>query len=320
MSIEHFDARTIDEALFMLNKYGEEAKIIAGGTDLISLIKGRVISPKILVNIKTIPGLAGIQDDAEGIKIGVLTTIHDIEASPIIRGKCKMFADAAHSVGSPQLRNMGTIGGNLCQDVRCWYYRRSPVTGNSFFCYRKGGKRCYALAGENAEHAIMGGNKCFAVCPSDIATVLLALDAKVRIVGPTDQRMVGVEEFYTVLGNIMKPNEMITEIRIPTLQPDTKQRYLKFRLRKAIDFALSSVATAITIKAGVVSNIRIVFGGVAPIPYRALKAEETIKGKVITESLAETAVKGALIEATPLSKNAYKMVIMESLAKRAIVE
>ncbi len=320
MAVEHLNARTIDEAVFALNKYGKDAKIVAGGTDVVGLIKDRVIGPKVLVNIKTIPGLAGINEDIEGIRLGVLTTLRDIESSLMIREKYKILADAAHSVGSPQLRNMGTLGGNLCQDVRCWYYRRSRVTGKSFSCYRKGGKRCYAIAGENAEHAIIGGKKCFAVCPSDLATALLALNAQVRMVGPNNERTVPIENFYTVLGNIMKPNEMITEIWIPVREPNTKQRYSKFRLRKAIDFALSSVAVAITIKAGVVSNIRIAFGGVAPVPYRALKAEEILEGKIITESLVEQAVKAALSTASPLSKNSYKVVIMEKLAKRAIVE
>ncbi len=318
MKIEHFDARTTDEALSLIEKYGTGAKIIAGGTDLVSLIKGKVIIPRVVVNIKLIPDLTYIQEYAEGIKIGVLTTLHDIESSSIIREKYKMLAEAAHSVGGPQIRNMGTIGGNLCQESRCWYYRRSSITGVSFCCYRKGGKRCYAPAGENAYHAIIGGNKCFGICPSDMASVFLALNAKLKIVGPTGQRKVAIENFYTVLGNTMKPNEMIVEIDIPAPQPLTEQRYLKFRIRKAIDFAISSVAAAITTKAEVVDDAKIVLGGVAPVPYRALKAEEKIRGKIITDELAEEASKVALIDAVPLSKNAYKVKITESLIKRVI--
>lgn len=317
--IEHFTAKTIDDAVFLLSQYMEEAKIIAGGVDLVSLMKNKVRTPKVLVNIKTIPDLAYITEDAEGLKIGTQTTIKDIETSVIIRNKYSLLVEAAHSVASPLVRNMATIGGNLCQDVRCWYYRRSPVTGLTFFCHRKGGEQCFAVNGENQYHAIIGGNECHAVCPSDMAPALLALGARLKIAGPTGDKTVPLEGFYTSLGNILKPNEIITEIQVPTLRSGSKQRYLKFRLRKAIDFAISSVASVITIEGGVVSQARITLGGVAPTPYRALSAEETLKGKVITESLAATAAKAALSEATPLSQNAYKVPITESLVKRAIL-
>ena len=317
--IEHFTAKTIDDAVFLLSQYMEEAKIIAGGVDLVSLMKNKVRTPKVLVNIKTIPDLAYITEDAEGLKIGTRTTIKDIETSVIIRDKYSLLVEAAHSVASPLVRNMATIGGNLCQDVRCWYYRRSPVTGLTFFCHRKGGEQCFAVNGENQYHAIIGGNECHAVCPSDMAPALLALGARLKIAGPTGDKTIPLEEFYTPLGNILKPNEIITEIQVPTLRSGTKQRYLKFRLRKTIDFALSSVASVITIEAGVVSQARITLGGVAPTPYRALSAEETLKGKVITERLAATAAKAALSEAIPLSQNAYEVPITETLVKRAIL-
>ena len=317
--LEHFIAKTIDDAVFLLSQYMEEAKIIAGGVDLVSLMKNKVKIPKVLVNIKTIPDLAYITEDAEGLKIGTQTTIKDIETSVIISDKYSLLVEAAHSVASPLVRNMATIGGNLCQDVRCWYYRRSPVTGLTFFCHRKGGEQCFAVNGENQYHAIISGNECHAVCPSDMAPALLALGARLKIAGSTGDKMVPLEEFYTPLGNILKPNEIITEIQIPTPGTGTKQRYLKFRLRKAIDFAISSAASVITIEDGVVSQARITLGGVAPTPYRALSAEETLKGKVITESLAATAAKTALSEAIPLSQNAYKMPITESLVKRAIL-
>ncbi len=320
MYIDHFDAKTIDEALFLLSKYKSEAKIIAGGTDLITLMKDRVLIPKVLVNIKTIPDLAYIKDDITGIKIGALTTVHEIETSPIIRGTYPMLAEAAHSVGAPQLRNMGTISGNICQDVRCWYYRRSPSTGKSFLSHRNGGKQCYAVAGENAYHAIIGGKKCFAVCPSDMAPALLALGAKVKVISPTGQREIPLEKVFAILGNTLKPNEVITEIQLPTPKPGTKQRYLKFRPRKAIDFAVSSVAAAITTSDGVVSNARIFLGAVAPTPYRAFRAEEIIKDKVMTESLAEKAAKAAVSEAVPLSKNAYKIALTEWLVSRVILD
>ena len=315
---KHFNARTIYEAISLLNEYKEEAKIIAGGTDLIRLMKSRVTRPRVLVNIKTIPDLAYITEDAEGLNIGALTTIKDIEASPIIRDKYAILAEAAHAVAAPHIRNMATIVGNLCQDVQCWYYRRSPITGRSFFCRRKGGEFCYAVAGNNRYHAIIGGGECLAVCPSDMAPALVALDARIKIASPDGERTVPLEEFYTVLGNILKPNEIITDIWVPSLRPTTRQQYLKFRERKTIDFAISSVATVITTENRVVTNVGIVLGGVAPIPYRAIGAEEALKGKVITESLAETAAKAAVSEAKPLKNNAYKVAITETLVKRAI--
>ena len=317
--VEHYNAETTDEAVSLLDKYLEEVKVIAGGVDLISLMKSKVMLPKVLVNIKTIPDLAYIAEDAEGLKIGTLTTIHHIETSVTIRDKYCMLAKAAHSVSSPQIRNMATIGGNICQGVRCWYYRRSPVTGLSFFCRRKGGERCYAINGDNTYHAIIGGQGCYAVCPSDMAAALIALRAKVKIVGPVGVRTIPLDEFYTVMGNILKPNEIITEIEVPTLKPSTRQQYLKFRLRKAIDFAISSVAVAITTEAGVVSNARIVLGGVAPVPYRAIAAEDALEGKMITESVAEISAKASVCEAAPLSMNAYKLSVTKALVKRVIV-
>jgi xanthine dehydrogenase YagS FAD-binding subunit len=316
--LEYFKARTIDEAVFLLDEY-KEAKIIAGGVDLSRLMRSEVVAPKVLVNIGTIPDLAYIREDAEGLKIGSLATINDLEISAIIRGEYSLLAEAAHSVSSPQIRNMATIGGNLCQAVNCWYYRLSPVTGKTFFCYRKGGTSCYAATGDNRYHAIISGDRCHAVCQSDMAPALLALDAKVKIASPSEEKIIPLEEFYTPLGNILKPNELITELQVPALRHDTKQRYLKFRLRNAIDPAISSVAAAITTEYGRVSQARIVLGGVAPTPYRSIEAEDALTGRVITEGVAETAAKAAVSKAIPLSMNAYKLPITKALVKRAIV-
>jgi xanthine dehydrogenase YagS FAD-binding subunit len=318
--LKHINAETVDEAIMILSDYMGKAKPIAGGTDLIRLLRNHIESPMVLVNIKTIPNLSGITEDAEGLRIGTLTTIHDIETSPIIRDEYSMLSEAAHLVASPQIRRMATIGGNLCQSTNCWYYRMEPVTGTTFICRRKGGTTCYATAGDNRYHAIMGGKGCFAPCLSDLAPALVALDAKLKITGPDGERGTTVEQFYTPLGNILKPNELITEIRVPTIKPGTRQRYFKFRLRKAIDPALSSVAAAITAEAGVVVDARIVLGGVAPMPYRAFAAEGMIRGKVITENLAEISAKAAMSEAAPLSGNAYKVPITKALIKRALLD
>jgi xanthine dehydrogenase YagS FAD-binding subunit len=316
--LEHFNAKTIDEAISLLDNRAEGAKVIAGGTDLIRLMKNEVIAPKVLVNIKTIPGLANITEDAKGLKIGALATIKEIESSPMIRSKYPLLADTAHSVASPHIRNMATLAGNLCQEVNCWYYRRSPVTGKSFHCRRKGGEQCFAVTGDNRHHAIIGGNKCYAVCPSDMAIALSVLGAKVKIASPDGRRELSLDKLHIALGDVLKPNEIIIEIRVPALMPNTKQRFLKFRVRKTIDFAISSVAAVVTTEDGVVSRARIVLGGVAPTPYRALDSEEIIQGKVITESVANRAAKAAVSEALPLSMNAYKVPMTKALVKRAI--
>ena len=317
--IEHFNVKTVEEAVFMLNRHREDAKIIAGGVDVVGLMKNEVSMPKVLVNIKNITDLAHITENGDGLRIGTLTTIKDIEISALINAKYKILAEAAHSVASPSIRNMATIGGNLCQEVRCWYYRRSPITGICFFCRRKGGKRCYAVSGGNKYHAVIGGRECHAVCPSDMAPALVALGAMLKIAGPRGDRVAALEEFYTTLGNVLKPGEIITEIQVPALKPGTVQQWLKFRLRKTIDFALSSVAAVISTNGSVVSNARIILGGIATVPYRAIGAEEIIKGKQITDREAATAAKAALSTASPLSMNAYKIPITESLVRRAIV-
>jgi xanthine dehydrogenase YagS FAD-binding subunit len=319
VQLKHINARSVAEALHVLGEYQEEAKIIAGGVDLVPLIKDEVIGPNVLVNIKTIPELAYIKEDAEGLKIGALTTLNDIEMSPIISSQYTVLAEAAHSVAGPQIRNMGTIVGNLCQDTRCWYYRRSPVIGRSFFCYRKGGKRCYAVGGDNRYHAVIGGKRCYAVFPSDMAPALVALKAKLKIASAAGERVMPVEEFYTPLGNILKPDEIITELQVPAVLAGSRQRYLKFRLRKAIDFALSSVAAVITVDGGVISTAGIVLGGVAPIPYRATATEEALQGEMLTKTVAKAAARAALIGAKPLSMNAYKLPVIEALVRKAIV-
>ncbi len=316
--LKHFNARTLDEAILAA---GENSQIIAGGTDCLSILKNRVLPnyPEVLVNIKTIPDLEYIAEEVTGLRIGALTRLSDIVESAVVREKYGILADAAKSIASPQIRNMGTIGGNLCQDTRCWYYRCSPFTGRSYFCSRKGGRVCFAVAGDNRYHAILGGKGCFAVCPSDMAIALAALDAGITVKGPASERTIPIKDFYTILGNILKQNEIVTDIRIPPPPQGAKQTFLKFRLRKAIDFAIVSVASIITIEDGVCQDARIALGAVAPTPIRVVEVEDEIKGKVINVETAEKAAKAAVAGATPLSMNAYKVEIAKALVKRAIL-
>jgi len=308
---EHIDAKTINEAVSAL---GANANIIAGGTDLLYTLKDEILPnyPETLVNIKTIPDMDYIKEEGGMLKIGALAKIADIATSSVVEGNYAALAEAAGRVASPNLREMGTIGGNICQLARCWYYR-SP--NNRFFCFRKGGPTCFAVAGENRYHAILGGAVCFAVCPSDTAIALTALDATVV----TSKRSIAIGDFFEVLGSVLDNDEIVTEIQVPTPASGTKQTFTKLAIRKSIDFAVVSVASAITTSGGSVSDARIVLGAVAPVPYRATGAEDALKGKAITESLAETAAAAAVADAVPLSKNKYKVQIAKTLVKRAIL-
>ena len=315
------DAKSIEEALSLLDDYKGEAKIIAGGIDLIGLMKNRIISPGIIVNIKNITHLDYISETSEALDIGALTLIRDIERSSLIMSQHPLLSEVAQSVGSSQIRNMATVGGNLCQEVRCWYYRRSPSTGISYDCRRKReGGICYAMDGENENHAILGESECFAVCPSDMATAFLALDAKIRTVSPNGGRLIPIQGFYTNLGNVLESNEIITGIQIPKAKLNTRQRYLKLRTRKTIDFPIVSVAVAMTMDDNLVSNVRIALGGVSPMPYEVTKAEVALEGESLTEAVVEKAAAASISDAIPLSKNRYKMPIVKTLIRRALLE
>ena len=289
---KHINAKTIAGAAATLAEYNGKAKLIAGGTDLMGELKDRVLPtyPDALINIKTIN-------------------------SKVVKGKYDLLAQAAHAVSSPHIRRMGTIGGNLCQDVRCWYYRASALVGDTFYCLRKGGTTCFAVAGDNRYHAILGGKGCFAVCPSDTAIALTALNATII----TNKRIIPIDNFFKVLRNALAVDEIVTEVQVPAPKSGAKQLFAKFGLRKALDFAVVSVATAISLDDGKVDDAKIVLGAVSPIPFRAIDAESAIKGHIISESLAEAAGAAAVKNAIPLSQNAYKIQIAKTLIKRAII-
>lgn len=235
----------------------------------------------------------------------------------LIKEKYSALAEAARAVATPQLRNVGTIAGNLCQDVRCWYYRRSPITGTQHRCFRNGGTTCYALAGDNRYHSIFGGLKgCYAVSPSDIAPALIALNATMK----TSRREIMIGELFAPLSptTILDIDEIITEIQVPTPPLGAKSTFMKSRLRKAIDFAIVSVAVALTLEDKVCKNAVVALGGVFPTPFRATEVEEALKGKEVTESLVERAARMIVEKAKPLKMNAYKVPMTESLIKKAI--
>jgi xanthine dehydrogenase YagS FAD-binding subunit len=313
------NATTIADAVSILKK--GNASVLSGGTDILNLLKMGALTnpPETLVNIKNIPSLDSISEDAEGLTIGALAKLSDIAASPAVKEKYSALAKAAEAVASPPLREMGTIAGNLCQEVQCWYFRRSFLTGTFFDCFKKGGRTCFAVKGDNRYHSIFGGTRgCVAVNASDIAPVLIALNAKIK----TTVRVIEAERFFTGEGHkttALNDDEIVTEIQIPAPNSGTRQTFTKFALRPTIDFAVVNVATAITIEDGKVSDARIVLNAVALAPRRATGAEEALKGQVISEAVAETAAAAIVKGTVPLAGNMYKVQIAKTLVKRAVL-
>lgn len=316
----HVNALTIDEAVSILRRYGDRASLIAGGTDLLGKMKDRILSryPEALVNLKTIPGLDFIKEENRILEIGALTRLEDIAIDQTVRGGYAALAQAANRTASPHLREMGTIGGNICQDIRCWYYRHP---NNRFPCLRKGGGRCYAIEGDNRYHSIFGGSVeegCYAVHPSDTAPALIALDAEIR----TSKRTIKAGDFFQVevtKTTVLDEDEIVTKILVPRPPENAKSGFVKFALRKTIDFPIVNCAALISSSEGKVSAARICLNAVYVKPYRATRAEEVIVGKTINEADAEAAGSAAVSEAKPLPHNSYMVQIAKTMVKRAIL-
>jgi xanthine dehydrogenase YagS FAD-binding subunit len=319
-NFQHFDATSVQQAVSLLSQYSGKAAVIAGGTDLITAMKEKVLptSPQVLVNIKTIPGLSAISEQGGTLSIGALATLSDIATNTTINSKYPLLAQAAQSVGAPTLRNMATIAGNIRQATRCWYYRAKD---NAFYCIRKGGTVCYAVAGDNRYHGIYGAAGCYQAHPSDMAPALMAMGASVSVTGSSGDRTVLVEQMYTALADSIKPDEIITAITMPTPAADAKGVYLKFRTtgRNAIEFPLISVAASLTVQSGKVTDAKIALGGAGTSPLRATAAESAIVGSSITTETAAAAGAAAVKDAVPLSMNKYKVNIARALVARAIL-
>jgi xanthine dehydrogenase YagS FAD-binding subunit len=319
-SFQHVNVFSVEEAVSTLKDCKGSARIIAGGTDILAVLKDQILPdyPEVLVNIKTIPGLEYIREDSSGLKIGPLVKLADLVSSPVVKENLKVLAGAAQTVGTPQIRNVGTVGGNLCQDTRCWYYRYPHSIGGRLLCLRKGSGPCLAATGDNRYHAIFGGRGCFAVCPSDIAVALLALGAEIKTTGARGSRTIPVQDFFNPLGNALEPEEMILEIQVPNPPAEAKQQFLKYTIRKPIDFAIVSVAVLVVMEGEVCSEARIALGAVAPGPLRATEAEGALKGKRLDTTTLEEAAGLAVKEAKPLSMNGYKVEIARALVARAL--
>jgi xanthine dehydrogenase YagS FAD-binding subunit len=316
----YFNATSIDEAVSILKRYGGRANLIAGGTDIVGKMKDQILPayPEALVNLKTIPEMDAIREEAGMLKVGPMAILEDIAHHAIVKEKYAALAEAARRTASPHLREMGTLGGNICQDIRCWYYRHPD---NRFPCLRKRGSRCYALEGDNRYHSIFGGSVeegCVAVHPSDTAPALIALDASIR----TSKRTVKAENFFQVgvsKTTVLDDDEIVTEIQIPTPPKNARSAFLKFALRKSIDFPIVNCAVMIASSKGRVEKARICLNAVYVTPYRTIKAEEAITGKDLNEANAEAAGGAAVSDAKPLRHNAYMVQVAKFLIKRTIL-
>jgi xanthine dehydrogenase YagS FAD-binding subunit len=298
----------------------EGARVHAGGTDLLGCLRDRVFSVSTVVSIAGIKELKGIEaTPAGGLRIGSLTTIAEVARHPVIRSKYPALSMAAAEVASPQLRNQGTIGGNLCQKPRCWYYR------GEFNCLRKGGDRCYAVEGQNAYHCIFGGDNCFIVHPSDTAPALVALQASVVIAGPNGRRTVAVENFHVPPAmdyrseTVLESAEIITEIVLPPPAEGLRSSYRKVRARRAWDFALAGVALAIVFGGEQAVDSRLVLSGAAPVPWRCTGAEEILKGRRLNQERAVMAAAAAVQNAEPMEQNEYKIALFRGLIEQQLL-
>lgn len=322
-SFENIDAKSVREAVGLLQKFHQQKKsaaVVGGGSEYLQLMKDGVVTPDYVVNLKTIPGLHYIKEERGGFRIGALTTLAEIEEHAAVREKLLILSEAAAEAASPQIRNAGTIAGNICQRPFCWYFRSA-----NFNCLRKGGQVCYTVAGDGRFHAILGGGPSYIVHPSDTAPALVALNAQIKIAGPAGEKTLPLEKFFVLPSvdfkreNILNPGEIVTEIYVPHPKSGSKGFYHKIRERLAWDHAIVSVAVIVQNGAGVVRDARVVLGGVAPTPWRAPKAEQFLRGKKIDDRTAETAGELALDGAKPLKDNVYKVRLAKSLIQRALL-
>ena len=326
-AFEWANPATIDEAVKLLNDetaidIDEAPRPIAGGQDLLTTMKEYSSQPSRVVNLKSIRGLNKLSLDAKGLTIGALITLTELEEHQPTRKNIPGLVEAAHSIATPQIRNLGTVAGNLCQRPRCWYFRLEEVT-----CLKKGGDTCYSFTGENKYNAILGGGPSYIVHPSDLAPVLVALGAQLNVTGSQGKRVIPLDKFFTLPSegnlrreNVLKNDDIITEIFVPASPLTARSTYLKFKERDSLDFAMSAVAVALQMNGKTVKDVRIVLGGVAPIPWRVPDAEKFVIGKELTNDVLQEAGKIALARAEPLQNNAYKIPLTQTLVRRALAK
>ncbi len=313
------DAESTEHAISLLESEPSLAKPLAGGTDLLGEMKEGIAAPAMLVNLASLKGLSGIAQTGRGLSIGAMTTLAEMENDKSVAHDYPALAQAVASIATPQIRNMGTLGGNLCQRPRCWYYRSTL-----FDCLKKGGDVCFAVDGNSKYHAILGGVDCYFVHPSDLAPVLIALGATATVTGPNETRTIPMEEFFVgpehniEAETALKPGELLTDVFLPKPKPGHHSVYLKARERQTQEFALASVAASLNVSAGKVERASLVLGGVAPTPWRASQSEEALSGVRVAEVDADAVGRLAVRGAKPLKDNHYKVRLAASLVSRAI--
>ena len=318
-SFEYATPATLDEALELLAESPAGAAPIAGGTDLVTQLRTGISAPRRLVSLTGIAELNRLEIAGDDLRAGALTTLARIASHPRILSRWTALAQGAGAAASPQIRNAGTLGGNLCQRPRCWYFR-----SEDFNCSKKGGQECFALEGENKYHAIFGEDDCRIVHPSDTAPALIAFGAEVLLRSPRGERRMPLEGFFTLPSidvtreNVLERDEIVVELQVPGPPPGTRSAYLKVKEKDSFDFALVSCAAVLTFDGDRVTRARLVLGGVAPIPWRCTAAEPLLEDRPLDDDVIAAAVKAALQGASPLSKNRYKIPMAQAGIRRIL--
>lgn len=314
--------RTPGEAVAALQRFrreGAQAVVTGGGSDLLGMIKERLVQPDVLVNLKSLEGHDDVQVTEDGTHIGGLITLQAVAEHPDLIRKYPVLSQAAASVGTPQIRNVGTLAGNICQRPWCWYLR------NDFPCFKNGGSTCFARLGENQFHAIFGGGPSHIVHPSDTAPALVALDARVKILGPAGERAVAARDFFTwptedpARENVLREDEIVTGLLLPAPVAGVRSTYQKLLDRESWTHALVSVAVVLEMQGQVCRGARIVLGGVAPVPLERPEAARLVEGQPVTPARAAAAADAAVRDARPLAKNGYKVGLTRSLVRRTLL-
>lgn len=319
-AFELFQPANVEDALSLLNRYKSDAWVMAGGLDSFDWLKDRIKRPKVVVDLVGVKELEGVRASGDGLEIGAMTTLTDVVRHPLVREKFGMLLEAAEAAASPQIRNQGTIGGNVSQDTRCWYYR------DGWECYRAGGNICYAdtPTAMNREHAIFDADRCVAVNPSDTAPALIALDAKMVIRNMSGEQVVDAEDYFIGPGiditrmTVLKPGDLLVAIRVPGTWAGAQFFFEKVRDRKVWDFPLVNVASAMKTSGGTIQDLRLALNGVAAHPMRLKAVEAAVRGKPRNEQTAQMAGEMAIEGAKPLRHNGYKLPLVRNLVKRAI--
>jgi xanthine dehydrogenase YagS FAD-binding subunit len=319
-AFELFGPASVDAALALLDRHGADAWVLAGGLDSLDWLKDRIKRPKVVVDLGGIAELRGIRPRGDGLEIGAMTTLTEVVRHEAIRARYAILLEAAEAAASPQIRNQGTLGGNVSQDTRCWYYRAG------WPCYRAGGNICYAdaPAALNREHAILAADRCVAVSPSDTAPALIALEAEMVIRSRRGERVVAAEDYFVGPGTditrmtVLRPGDLLTSIRLPGTWAGAEFYFEKVADRNVWDFPLVNVASAAVVSGGAIERMRVAVGGVAARPLRLPAVEDAVRGRPRDEATASAAGRLAVEGAAPLAHNAYKVPLMRNLVARAV--